>query len=380
MAEDKSEQLKQIIPMMRRGVAKSLAKRPLTGTAIPPLVEGGVPSWWHAPLNASGVAVDGRQAADARRAPVLFELHGGGFALGDPRKNDALRTWIARRWGVHAVGVGYRLTPENPFPAAIDDVIGVLDHFAENAERYGVDPDAFYLMGCSAGANLALACAFRLQLRASLRFRIRGILLHYPFLDAAAKPEDLDTRDEDLPVEMMGAFNSWYVDGRDPKDPLISPVFASDAQLAALPRVIQYPVDGDALAPSAQTLHERLGAVGADCALHLVEGAYHGYLEDAANLQVYQDTSLPETVAARPASFDQTAARIYAQSLDELLGAPQEDIPFRPQQAAEDAARFARGGGADDPAGGDASAAAGAPAAPADGAAPGAAGEMGGRR
>lgn len=336
-----SETLKRIIPPMRRGVERCLAVQRLTGVEVPEAAGGRISSWWHRPAKTAD------QVEEAGRCvtglPVLFELHGGGFALGDPRKGDALRTWMAGRYGVHVVGVGYRLAPEDPWPAALNDVVETLSYFAQCAGDYGMDPRQFFLLGYSAGANLALASCFKLQEESDPGFRVQGLLLHYPFLDAAVAPEDLPARTEDLPVEMMNAFNSWYVTDNDPEDPFISPAFATLGQLAELPRVIQYPVEGDVLAPSAHALHRRLQAAGAQCSLHAVENAYHGYLEDASNLYVYRRTSLVETIAARPADFAQTAARVYEESLDELLGGPKCDVRFDPEHAEEAALRLVGG-------------------------------------
>ena len=352
MGKNGSDALKDIIPPMRRAVARALEGRPLMGIEVPEAAGGRISSWLHrAPQNRAEApdrtasqdqaAQQGSAGVAGGRTAAVFELHGGGFALGDVRKGDALRTWIAHRYGVNVVGVGYRLAPEHPWPAALDDVIETLEYFAGHADEYGMDPDAFYLVGYSAGANLALATCLKLQERDDLAFRIRGMALHYPFLDAAVDPASLGTGGEDIPAEMMEAFNRWYAVDNDPRNPLISPLFASDGQLAALPRVVQYPVAGDALRPSAEALHARLAAAGCDCSLQVVEGAYHGYIEDAENLAVYRATSLPETGAARPSGFAQVAAESMAESLDALLGRPVSDVPFRPDRADEDARAFA---------------------------------------
>ena len=318
MANSGSDALKSIIPPMRRAVSRILDGQSRFGEEVTDAAGGRISCWVNA---APDVAAHRRDASDAvsnasaesrpsasALAPAVFELHGGGFALGDARKGDALRAWIAHRYGVNVVGVGYRLAPENPWPAALDDVIEAIEHFALHAGEYGMDPDEFYLVGYSAGANLALATCLKLQEREGLASRIQGLALHYPFLDAAVDPFSLPMGSEDIPSEMMEAFNRWYAVDNDPRNPLISPLFASDGQLAALPRVVQYPVAGDALRPSAEALHARLAAAGCDCSLQVVEGAYHGYIEDAENLAVYRATSLPETVAARPSGFAQVAA------------------------------------------------------------------------
>lgn len=343
MANSGSDALKSIIPPMRRAVSRILDGQSRFGEEVTDAAGGRISCWVNAAPDvaalrrdasdaASNASAESRPSASAL-APAVFELHGGGFALGDARKGDALRAWIAHRYGVNVVGVGYRLAPENPWPAALDDVIEAIEHFALHAGEYGMDPDEFYLVGYSAGANLALATCLKLQEREGLAFRIRGLALHYPFLDAAVDPFSLSTGGEDIPAEMMAAFNSWYATDNDPSNPLISPLHASDGQLAKLPRVIQYPVAGDALRPSAEALHARLEALGRPCVLHTVEGAYHGYIEDAENLEVYRATSLPETIAARPAEFARIAAEAMRGSLDELLGAPVHDVPFDPDNA-----------------------------------------------
>ena len=328
MTTNESESLRGVIPLMRRGVSRALDKQPQTGVEVPGVGEGGISAWWH-------------KAPVERKAPALFELHGGGFALGDARKGDALRTWMVHRWGVHCVGVGYRLAPENPWPAALDDVVDTLRHFARHADEYGMDPERFYLVGYSAGANLALAACLKLQDDDDPGFAVKGIALHYPFVDAVTDPASIPSKDGDIPQEMMTAFNSWYATDNDPRNPLISPLFATDGQLARLPFAAQYPAVGDALFESSRKLDERLRAAGARCAFHPVEGAYHGYIEDAENLPVYRATSLPETVAAHPDGFAQVAADTIAASLDEILGAPRCDVPFSPETAIEDARRYA---------------------------------------
>lgn len=327
MSAEGSESLKRILPMMRRAAARELDGQTQTGTPLEGIGKGGVTCWWH-------------KAPTAQPAPVLFELHGGGFALGDVRKGDALRTWMAHRYGAHVVGVGYRLAPEHPWPAALEDATDAVRYFADHAEELGMDPSRFYFIGYSAGANLALATCFALQ-KEPAPAQIKGCALHYPFVDAATDPATLPLRTEDLPVEMMSAFNDWYAGDNDVKNPLISPLYATDEQLAQLPFVTQYPAVGDALFDSACQLDERMRDAGARCAFHPVEGVYHGYIEDAENVEVYRATSLPETLAARPANFAQVAAESLAASLDEILGRVANDVPFDAESARQDAERFA---------------------------------------
>lgn len=301
---------------MRAITMKSVLRGRLAGREMTSSSMGAL-SWWHeAP----------RPRSD--EASVLFEIHGGGFALGDARKEDALCEWARERYGIHVVGLNYRLAPEHAWPAALDDVLEALSYYALHADEFGMDSSRFFLLGYSAGANLALATC--LKMREDAPFRIAGCALHYPFLDAATDPADLSTSSVDVPMEMMEAFNRWYANGADPRDPTISPLFASDEQISRLPRTLLYPVVGDALYPSARKFYERLRDVGTPCSFHPVEGVYHGYVEDAANPRVYRETSLPETVASRPKGCELIAFAVLRQSLDELLGVPVNDVAFEP--------------------------------------------------
>ena len=260
-----SDELKRVIPHLRKVMLASVLRGPVLGREVQLGSENGLSSTWlHRPEGAEGPL------------PTVFELHGGGFAQGDARKEDALCEWIKDGFGVNVVGVNYRLAPEHPWPAALEDVLRTLAFYAHEADRFGVDSQAFYLMGCSAGANLAVAACLAAPQDAP--YRIRGCLLNYPFLDATSTPDD-SFRDVDLPKDLAAAFNSWYVGDADPANPLISPALASDEQLARMPATVLCPVAGDALCGSAVRFRDRLSVCGVPCSLHIVEGTYHGYVE-----------------------------------------------------------------------------------------------------
>lgn len=88
-------------------------------------------------------------------------LHGGGFVMGDLDTEHPWATRIAAAAGVTVVSVGYRLAPENPFPAALDDAYAVLAWVHKTASELGVDPDRIAVGGHSAGGGLAAAVALR---------------------------------------------------------------------------------------------------------------------------------------------------------------------------------------------------------------------------
>lgn len=303
------------LPYLRRQTARALDARAMTGEWLTPELELGCASgcWLH-------------RAADASPRPVVFELHGGGFALGDARKGDALRAWVRDTFDVNVVGIEYRLAPEHPFPAALNDVAGTVRRIVTGGE-IEVDPAHAVLMGYSAGANLAVAYALLSQRDDSAPL-VSGLALHYPCLDVAERFDPNSVRACDLPVDKMAAFSAMYAGERDETDPLMSPVYAEDGELAALPPTVFCPVEGDALLPQAETLCRRMVDAGASGIWNPVAGVYHGYIEDAADMETFRAISMPETVAARPRGFQHAAARAVKTSLEHLLGPACHDVPF----------------------------------------------------
>lgn len=299
--------LARVVRELRSMTDEALSAQELCGRQVMVDGRGGpVQTWVHGRL-------DGCR-------PVVFELHGGGFALGDARKTDKLREWASKSFDAVVVGVDYRLAPENPFPAAIEDVWDAVAYFCANADSFGIDPENVYFYGYSAGANLAVAtCLYPGVDRA---WKPAGLALHYPFLDAAMDPYGVSVRDIDLSPDIMDAFNAWYLGDVDAREPLVSPVFASAEQLSGLPAVFLYPVSGDVLAQGADTFAARLAEAGVPCELSLVEGAYHGYVEDEANRPVYEATTMPDQIEARPQGMARIAEDAVRKSFTALLGQP----------------------------------------------------------
>jgi acetyl esterase/lipase len=98
-----------------------------------------------------------RPAAAVGRLPVIYFMHGGGMVVGTNRFGiDYLLDWV-QELNVALVSVEYRLAPENPYPAALDDCFAGMEWVAENAEQIGIDPEQIIVAGASAGGGLAAA-------------------------------------------------------------------------------------------------------------------------------------------------------------------------------------------------------------------------------
>ncbi|MFT4214178.1 MAG: alpha/beta hydrolase fold domain-containing protein, partial [Microbacterium sp.] len=105
-----------------------------------------------------GVDLDADDGSRSGTAIVVY-CHGGGFCLGDLDAHEAHARLIAARVGAIVVNVDYRLAPEHPFPAGLDDVVATVRWAAGNASSLGADPGRVAVAGDSAGGNLALAAA-----------------------------------------------------------------------------------------------------------------------------------------------------------------------------------------------------------------------------
>ncbi|XVV07947.1 alpha/beta hydrolase [Actinosynnema sp. CA-248983] len=140
----------------------------------------------------AGMVVDDRTVPAEPDVPVriyrpepaqgaILWLHGGGFVMGDVDTEHPWAARIAEQSGAVVVSVGYRLAPENPFPAALDDVWAVLHWMHEQAGELGIDPERIAVGGHSAGATLAAAVALRARDENGPRICFQ--LLNQPGLD-----------------------------------------------------------------------------------------------------------------------------------------------------------------------------------------------------
>jgi acetyl esterase/lipase len=150
------------------------------------------------PLENAGVPIrvyrareDGEPADKPAGAPepVFLYIHGGGFAAGHPGVVEEMVKQVTRNTRCLAVQVDYRLAPENPYPAALDDCYGVLKWLYKNAGRYGGDGERILIAGDSAGGNLAAVCAMKDRDEGTRMVKAQALL--YPVLNMAGK-EDRD--------------------------------------------------------------------------------------------------------------------------------------------------------------------------------------------
>ncbi|GIH68079.1 alpha/beta hydrolase [Sphaerimonospora thailandensis] len=209
--------------------------------------------------------------------PALVYGHGGGFVLGDAEGEKALPAQIAAEVGAVVISVDYRLAPEHPFPAPVEDYYAVLRWTAKNAAALGVDPARIAVGGVSAGAGLAAATALLARDRGGpeLCFQLLDIPVLDDRLDTPSMREFTDTPLWNLP----NAIHSWrhYLGPRqedDPVSPYAAPARATD--LSGLPPAYVSVCEFDPLRDEGIAYAQRLVQHGVPTELHLFPGTFHG--------------------------------------------------------------------------------------------------------
>ena len=208
--------------------------------------------------------------------PLLVFLHGGGWVAGSIASHDRLCALLARGSGACVASVEYRLAPEAPFPAAVDDAVTVFSHFVDHAQTHGVDPAAIAIGGDSAGATLAAAAALILRDQGGPTPLFQ--LLLYPAVDLAG---DYPSRARFKDGPMVTARElDWYIDAYLPdrsltRDHRASPLLAD---LSGLPPAIIVTAGNDMLHDEGEAFAQGLRKAGVNVLHRDYPTMVHGFL------------------------------------------------------------------------------------------------------
>jgi len=207
--------------------------------------------------------------------PVLVYFHGGGWVIGDVDTHDGTVRSLAAASGATVVSVDYRLAPEHPFPAAIDDCLAAVRWVVANADDLGVDPARLAVGGDSAGGNLAAVSALDLRDTVAVRFQ----LLVYPVTDGAMARPSLDENAEGyfLTRDTMAWFWDQYVGDGDRHDPRVSPIDAPDDALRGVAPALVITAEYDPLRDEGEAYGARLEAAGVDVTVSRYDSVIHGF-------------------------------------------------------------------------------------------------------
>lgn len=226
------------------------------GISIQPVQAGGVPAEW---------VID--ESSSPNR--VILYFHGGGYTTGSPLTHRDLTGRLARASQARVLALNYRLAPEHPYPAAVEDALAAYHWLTEQ----GVEPKQIVLAGDSAGGGLALALC--LSLRESNQPQPAAVVCISPWVDLSMSGESVTARaklDPVIDVVQLYAHGQRYAGQNDLRLPLISPLYAD---LRGLPPLLIHVGSHEVLFSDATQLAEHARACGVDATLYVGEGLWH---------------------------------------------------------------------------------------------------------
>jgi acetyl esterase/lipase len=216
--------------------------------------------------------------ASAPQAPVCVYFHGGGFGMGGPNSHRAMAAYLAEKAQIKMLMVDYRLAPEHPFPAALDDALAVYQALLSDSHC----PRPLFIGGDSAGGNIALATLQAVRNlpqppqpeaqpgarpEAQPSAQPLGIFLLSPWLDLTHRNPSMmgnDKTDVMLNRQILDEFRDRYAPGVPATDPRLSPLFGP---VDGLPPCMILASQAEALYDDSVKLHQKILDQGGSSAL-----------------------------------------------------------------------------------------------------------------
>lgn len=235
-------------------------------------------------------------AKTGRRFPAVVNFHGGGFTIGSATDDARFGRFVLEQCDALFVSVDYRLSPEYPFPVAVEDGADALLYLIRFAADLHIDPFKLAVSGFSAGANMSLTSPLCLadHIKAARAsgltipdHRIRAVVTYYPITDytisRAVKRATSVRPDQTLPDTLTSLFDASYLYPPTLKlaDPYLSPSKASDQQLSeGMPEtVVFYTCEWDMLLKEGEQLAKRLASppISKDVRYKMIPGVPHAW-------------------------------------------------------------------------------------------------------
>ncbi|MGO9499544.1 MAG: alpha/beta hydrolase, partial [Solirubrobacteraceae bacterium] len=231
--------------------------------------------------------------------PLLVFYHGGGFLYGDLDTHDGVCRLLCRHAGAHVLAIDYRLAPEHPFPAAVDDARTALRWAYANAERLGADPSRVGVGGDSAGGNLA-AVVSQLAARDGGPAPVLQLLI-YPATDFTVRRRSRELFADGflLTDAEMNWFEDQYLGAErtQASDPRASPLLAED--LSGLAPAFVVTAAFDPLRDEGEAYVDALRAAGTPATLRRFPGFIHGFINGAGVSRSSRDAVIEIAGATR---------------------------------------------------------------------------------
>ena len=252
-------------------------------------------------VSAGGVPARLYHPTDARNTGLLVYYHGGGWVIGGLDSHDGICKSLAQRTGHAVLSIDYRMGPEHPFPAAVEDALCSLRWAYENASELGINPDRIAVGGDSAGGNLAAIVAQ--QRPVPLVFQ----MLIYPATDMT---QSFDSHEENaagpvLTKQAMEWFIGHYMPATaDKKDPLASPFFSPDSLFVGAPPALVITAEHDPLRDEGEAYGRKLIENGVPTSIIRYYGMFHSFfsmhhlMDDANTAHEVASTMLKKAFTA----------------------------------------------------------------------------------
>ena len=213
----------------------------------------------------------------SNNAPALIYFHGGGWVLMNIESHHAFTGFLSKTLEAKVFSVDYRLAPENPYPAALNDFDAVFDWLELNHAELGIDPRRISVGGDSAGGNLSACISIRRQ--AEGKNLPKAQLLIYPVTDLTFSSDSIEELAEGffLTREVMYWFRDKYLEAEESfKDPFISPLFAKN--LSHQPPAVVVTAGFDVLRDEGEAYAKLLKSFDVETYYHEYQGYIHGFV------------------------------------------------------------------------------------------------------
>ena len=264
-----SPQLQQTLDMFKEMGAKMAAAKDINAMrAI--MIEAPAPAGVTCtPVEAGGVSAEWSVADGADQDKVILYVHGGGYVMGSAGSHRDMTGRLSQAAGARVLSLNYRLAPEHPFPAPVDDALAAYRWLLGQ----GIQASNIAIAGDSAGGGLALAALLAIR-DAGEPVPAAGIGIS-PWVDMEGTGESMTTRAAVDPVvqkEGLLGMAKLYLGGADPKDPLAAPLHGN---LAGLPPLLIQVGDSETLLDDATRITQRARKADVDVTLKIWDEMPH---------------------------------------------------------------------------------------------------------
>ncbi|PRB02157.1 carboxylesterase [Chryseobacterium sp. MYb7] len=219
---------------------------------------------------------------EIQQSSAIIYIHGGWFIAGGYETHDAVVRKLANKTGSVVIFIDYRLAPEHPFPAGLNDCIDGVKWVFDNAESLGIDPDKVGIIGDSAGG--ALSTAVSTQLGKQLKFQV----LIYPAVDNQLNSKTWEIYENGPVLNKQGGIEAWagYLPEEEKDNPLAIPILIKDFK--ETPPTLIILAEHDPLLDDGKQLSENMENGGVELKTSLYKDMVHGFMHMGELLEEVQ--------------------------------------------------------------------------------------------